>query len=82
MKLMIQARPFRKINPDIDYCNAIYSFMKQRAINHRTDSTFFSADAKFKVSVGEPDFPLTNGLMNTCVMTVKIHGSVGKSTMG
>ena len=34
--------------------------MKQRAIKHRTDSTFFSADAKCKVSVGEPDFPLAS----------------------
>ena len=32
--------------------------MKQRAIKHRTDSSFFSADAKCRVSVGEPDFPL------------------------
>ena len=125
VKQMIQARPFRKINPDADYCNAIYDFMKQRTINHMTDSTFYSADAKCKVSVGEPDFPLApevkkklwlewtnhleqlttilvrypssltpylykifpslrmrNGLMKTCMMTVKIHGSVGKSTMG
>ena len=60
MKQMIQARPFRKINPDAHYCNVIYDFMKQRTINHMTDSTFFSADAKCKVSVGEPDFPLAS----------------------
>ena len=34
--------------------------MKQRAIKHRTASTFFSADAKCKVSVVEPDFPLAS----------------------
>ena len=34
--------------------------MKQRAINHRTDSTFFNADGKCEVSVGEPDFPLAS----------------------
>ena len=60
VKRMIQARLFRKNNPDAHYCNAIYNFMKQRAIKHRTDSTFFSADAKCKVSVGEPDFPLAS----------------------
>ena len=34
--------------------------MKQRAIKHRTDPTFFSADTKCKVSVREPDFPLAS----------------------
>ena len=34
--------------------------MKQRAIKHTTDWTFFNADAKYKVSVGEPDFPLAS----------------------
>ena len=60
VKRMIQARLFRKNNPDAHYCNAIYNFMKQRAMKHRTNSTFFSADAKCKVSVGEPDFPLAS----------------------
>ena len=60
MKRMIQARLFRKNNPDADLCNAIHNFMKQRAIKHRTDLTFFSADATCKVSVGEPDFPLAS----------------------
>ena len=60
VKRMIQARLFRKNNPDAQYCNAIYNFMKQRAIKHRTDSIFFSTDAKCKVSVGEPDLPLAS----------------------
>ena len=34
--------------------------MKQRVIKHRADATFFSADGKCKVSVGEPDFPLAS----------------------
>ena len=37
VKRMIEARPFPKNDPDAHYCNAIYNFMKQRAINHRTD---------------------------------------------
>ena len=57
---MIQARLFCKNNPDTHYCNAIFNFMKQRAIKHRTYSNFFSADRKCKVSVGEPDFPLAS----------------------
>ena len=60
VKRMIQARLFRKNNPDAQYCNAIYNFMKQRAIKHRTDSIFFSTDAKCKVSLGEPDLPLAS----------------------
>ena len=60
VKHMIQARLFRKNNPDAHYRNAIYDFMKQRAIKHRTDSTFFSADTKCKVSVGEPDLALAS----------------------
>ena len=58
--LQLQARLFRRNNPDVHYCNAIYNFMKWRIIKHRTDLTFFSADAKCKVSVGEPDFPLSS----------------------
>ena len=34
--------------------------MKQRAIKHRTDSTFFSAESECKVSVGGPDFLLAS----------------------
>ena len=60
MKRMIEARLFPKNIPDAHYCNAIYNFMKQRAINHRTDSTFFSGGAKCEVSVVERDFPLAS----------------------
>ena len=60
VKCMIQARPFCKNNPDAHYCNAIYNFMKQKAIKPRTDSTFFIANAKCKVSVMEPDVPLAS----------------------
>ena len=58
MKRMNQARLFCKKNPDAHYYNAICNFMKQRAIKDRTDSSFFSAGAICKVSVGERDFPL------------------------
>ena len=54
---MVQARLFRKHNPDLHFCNAIYNFMKERVMAHRDTSTLFSVDAKSKVSVGEPDFP-------------------------
>ena len=60
VKRMVQARLFRKNNPDAHYCNAIYNFIKQRAMKDRLNATFFSSDAKCKISVGEPDFPLAS----------------------
>ena len=60
VKRMVQARIFRKHNPDSHYCNAIYNLMKERAMTHRDTSTLFSLDAKCKVSVGESDFPIAS----------------------
>ena len=57
---MVQTRLFRKHNPDSHYCNAIYNFMKERAMTHRDTSALFSVDAKCKDSVGEPDFPIAS----------------------
>ena len=57
---MLQARLFRKHNPDSHYCNAINNFMKERAMAHRDTSTLFSVDTKCNVSVGEPDFPIAS----------------------
>ena len=34
------------------------NFLKERAIKHRLNTVFFSADAKCKISIGEPGFPL------------------------
>ena len=34
--------------------------MKERAMAHRDTSALFSVDAKCKVSVGEPDFPIAS----------------------
>ena len=60
MKRMIEARLSCKSNRDDHYYNAIFNVMKQRAIKHRIDSTFFSAATDCKLSVGEPDFPLAS----------------------
>ena len=57
VRRIVQARLIRKYNPDSHYCNAIFNFIKSRAIKNRDTSAFFSVDAKCKVSVGEPDFP-------------------------
>ena len=49
---------FWKHNPDSYYCNAIYNFIKQRALKYNANSAFFSTDAKCKILFSEPDFPL------------------------
>ena len=58
MKRMVQARLLRKNNTDSHYANAIYSFLKERAVLNITSTAMFSADAKCKVTVGEPDYPI------------------------
>ena len=60
VRQMVQARLFRKHNPESHYCNAIYNFMKERAMTHRDTSTLFNVDTKCKVSVGEADFPIAS----------------------
>ena len=58
VKRMLQARLLRKENVDSHYTNAIYSFLKERASKHVNSSIMVSADAKCKISVGEPGFPI------------------------
>ena len=58
IRRMVQARLFRKNNPDAHYANAVYKFMRQRAMKNRQNVAFFSADAKCKVSIGEPGYPI------------------------
>ena len=58
VKRMVQARLLRNNNPDSHYANAVYSFMKERAVKNSEFTAMLSVDAKCKVSVGEPDFPI------------------------
>ena len=58
VKKMVQACVLRKNNPDIHYARAILKFLRNRAMKHRDSTTFFSAEAKCKISVGEPGYPL------------------------
>ena len=60
MRRMVQARLFRKSNPNSYCANAVFKFMKIRAVKNRHDVAFFSANAKCKVPVGEPDFPIAS----------------------
>ena len=58
VKSRVQARLLRKNNPDSHYCNAFYSFLKEREIQTSMCTAMVSADAKCKVSIGEPGFPI------------------------
>ena len=58
VKKMVQTRVLRKNNPDIHYARTILKFLRNRAMKHRDSTTFFSADAKCKIGVGEPGYPL------------------------
>ena len=58
VRRMVQARILRKHNPDAHYVNAIFKFLKDRAIKTSSETIFLSADEKCKVSIGEPDYPI------------------------
>ena len=55
---MVQARLLRTENVDSHYTTEIYSFLQKRASEHAENTVMVSADAKCKVSVGEPGFPI------------------------
>ena len=58
VKRMVQARVLRKYNPDFHYANAVFSFLKRRAKSNAANTSFITADAKCKVQIGEPGFPI------------------------
>ena len=55
---VVQTRLFRKSNPDAHYTNAVYKFMRERVVKNCQNIAFFSADAKNKVPIGEPGYPI------------------------
>ena len=48
----------KKNNPDAQYAQAVYGILKSGAKTYKPDALFFSADAKCKIPIGEPGFPL------------------------
>ena len=72
IRRMVQAQLFRKSNPDAHYANAVYKFMREQAVKNCQNIDFFSADAKCKVPIGEPGYPIaavTRG-KNSCAMLI------------
>ena len=58
----------RKSNPDSHYGNAVFKFIKIRAVKNWHNVAFFSADASYKVPVVEPDFPIASVTCNKKVI--------------
>ena len=55
----MQQRMVPKAHDDDHYENAIFKYARQYAVNVRDLCSFISTDDKHKISVGEPDFPLS-----------------------
>lgn len=62
----IQKRQLRAYHPDEHYCNALFKYQRERAIelNNLIDINvvFFSCDDKAKVPIGEPGFAVSTGV--------------------
>ena len=58
VKRMVQPRILHKNNPAEHHGNAILKFLKKRSQNSEKPVAFVSADAKCKVSIEEPGFPM------------------------
>ena len=56
---MVQAWLFWKSNADTHYANAVYnSWEKEQVVKNRQNIAFFNVDAKCKVPIGEPGYPI------------------------
>ena len=53
IRRVVQARLFRKSNPDAHYANAVYKFMRERVVKNRQNIAFFSTHTKCKEPIGE-----------------------------
>ena len=72
VKRMVQAWLLRKNISDSHYTNAVYSFLKERAIQNSTCTAMISADDKCNVSVGKPGFPIAAVSRGNCYFNVHI----------
>ena len=54
----VTSQLFQKSNPDAHYTNAAYKFMRERVVKTRQNTAFFCTDAKCKVPIGEPGYPI------------------------
>ena len=60
IRIMVQALLFCKSNPDSNYANGVFKFIKIQAVKNRYNVAFFSTVDKCKVPVGDLEFPIAS----------------------
>ena len=59
VRYMMQQRMISKEHEDAHYCAAIFKYARQFALLNKEHCTFLCTDDKHKISVGEPETPLS-----------------------
>ena len=62
LKHAIQRRLLRSFHADSHYCNALFRYMREMAIQHKENCLFVSCNDKAKVDYGEPGTALSTGV--------------------
>ena len=58
VKVMVQKRQFRKSHNDEHYCAAIFRYLREYALQFRSESLLICLDDKHRIKCGEPGFPV------------------------
>ena len=58
VKMMVQKRQFRKSHVDEHYCAAIFRYLREYALQFRSQSLLICLDDKHRIKCGEPGFPV------------------------
>ena len=58
VRVMVQARQFRKIHIDCHYASALYRYEREFCVKFRQYTMFVSQDDKHTIKVGEPEYPV------------------------
>ena len=62
LKNAIRRRQLRSFHADSHYCNELFRYMREMAIEHKENCLFISYDNKAKVDYGEPGTALLTGV--------------------
>ena len=58
VKMMVQKRQFKKSHVDEHYCAAIFRYLREYALQFRSESLLICLDDKHRIKCGEPGFPV------------------------
>ena len=62
LKFVVQRRQLRAFHADAHYCNTLYRYFRELAIQRRDESVLVSCDDKAKVDFGEPGNIISSGV--------------------